>query len=334
MEKVRWGVLGVAKIATEKVIPAMQQGKLSEVTAIASRDESKAKTAANELGIPKSYGSYEAMLADPEIDAVYNPLPNHLHVPWSIKALEAGKHVLCEKPIALTAEEVDALIAARDKTGLMVEEAFMVRHHPQWIKVKEVVQSGEIGKVQAMQCFFSYFNMDPDNVRNMADIGGGGLLDIGCYPINLSRFVFSKEPRRVNALVEFDPNFKTDRLASAMLDFGEGVHTTFTCSTQLSLYQRFVFVGDKGRLEVEIPINALPGQAMRLMIDPGADLTGTGRKMLEVASCDQYTLQGDDFSALIQGRGNNPTTLEDARKNMQVIDAIFRSGKSGQWEQP
>lgn len=334
MNKVKWGVLGVANIATQKVLPAMQQGKLSEIAAIASRDESRAKKAAEALGIPKAYGSYEALLADPEIEAIYNPLPNHLHVPWSIKALEAGKHVLCEKPIAITAQEVDALIAARDKSGLMVEEAFMVRHHPQWHKVREVVHSGEIGRVQAMQCFFSYYNTDPQNVRNMADIGGGGLYDIGCYPINLARFVFGKEPERVNALVDYDDTFKTDRLASTMLDFGQGIHTTFTCSTQLSLYQSFVFVGDKGRIEVEIPINALPGKPMRLIIDMGEDLVGTGRQVLETEACDQYTLQGDDFSAAIQGQGSIPTTLEDSRANMRIIDAIFRSGKSNQWERP
>ncbi|MDH4247683.1 MAG: Gfo/Idh/MocA family oxidoreductase, partial [Deltaproteobacteria bacterium] len=232
------------------------------------------------------------------------------------------------------AGEVEALIAARDRSGLLVAEAFMVRHHPQWLKVKEVVNSGQLGTVQAMHCFFSYHNVDPDNVRNKANIGGGGLLDIGCYPINLSRFVFHREPVRVSALIEYDTAFKTDRLASALLDFGRSVHVTFTCSTQLSAYQRFVFVGDKARLEVEIPINALSGKAMRLVVDPGQDLVGSGRQVLDLPACDQYTLQGDAFSAAIRGQGGVATTLEDSRANMRVLDAIFRSGKSGRWETP
>ena len=334
MKKINWGVLGVANIAVHRVIPGMLQGKLCSISAIASRDLAKAQKAAASLGIPKAYGSYEALLADPDIQAIYNPLPNHLHVPWSIKALEAGKHVLCEKPIALTAEEVNALIAARDRSGKMIGEAFMVRHHPQWHKVREVVHSGEIGQVRAMQAFFSYFNNDPKNVRNQADIGGGGLMDIGCYPINLSRYVFGREPGRVVGILDLDPAFKTDRLTSAMLDYGQGVQVTFTSATQLSPYQRFVFTGDKGRIEVEIPVNALPGKAMRLVVDPRKDLVGTGRQVLEAPPCDQYTLQGDDFSAAIQGQGSLPTPLEDAQANMRIIDAIVRSHATGRWERP
>src|SRR5438270_1814538 len=194
-KKIRWGVLGVAKIATVKVIPAMQRGSLSEVTAIASRDPAKAAQAAEELGIPRHYGSYEELLADPEIDAIYNPLPNHLHVPWSIKAIEAGKHVLCEKPIGLSAAQGQELVdAAARHPQLKVMEAFMYRHHPQWVRAKEIVAQGGVGELRTVQSFFSYYNDDPANIRNMADIGGGGLMDIGCYNISLSRFILGAEP--------------------------------------------------------------------------------------------------------------------------------------------
>src|SRR5271165_5422581 len=214
---VRWGVLGVANIAVKKVIPAMQKGRLTEVTAIASRDSSKAGEAARHLGIPKAYGSYEELLADPEIDAVYNPLPNHLHVPWSIKAAQAGKHVLCEKPIALSAAEARALIRARDASGVLMGEAFMVKTHPQWLRVREIVRAGELGEVRSIQAAFSYFNRDPANVRNVPAYGGGGLMDVGCYPITMSRFLFGHEPTRVSGLVSYDQEMGTDYLRRPFL---------------------------------------------------------------------------------------------------------------------
>ena len=326
-KKIRWGVVGVARIATVKVIPAMQRGMVTEITAIASRDRAKAANAASELGIPKSYGSYEELLADPEIDAVYNPLPNHLHVPVSIQAAEAGKHVLCEKPIALSVAEAKQLIAARDRTGVKMGEAFMVHVHPQWLRTLEIVRSGEIGDLRAMNCVFSYNNRDPRNIRNRADIGGGTLMDIGCYPIHTSRWIFGEEPNRVCALIERDPEFQTDRLTSALLDYPSG-HAIFTCSTQMSPYQRMTFFGTKGRVEVEIPVNAPPDRQTRIFVEAGEMRTETS------PICDQYTLQGDAFSRAILGDGEVPVPLEDAIRNMAVIEALFDSGRSGTWKSP
>lgn len=329
MSKIRWGVLGVAKIATEKVIPAMQQSELCEITGIASRSAEKSQAAATRLGIPKSYGSYEDLLADPDIDAIYNPLPNHLHVPWSIRALEAGKHVLCEKPIGLTAAEGQTLVdagAAHPRLKLM--EAFMYRHHPQWVKAKQLVDEGGVGELRTIQSFFSYFNTDPDNVRNQADIGGGGLMDIGCYPISLSRFIFAAEPDRVNGIVEYDPNFGTDRLASAVMDFGRGT-ATFTCSMQLSPYQRVNIFGTTGRVEIEIPFNAPPDRPCKIWHE-----TAVGIEEITFDICDQYRIQGDLFATAILNDTPVPTPITDAVANMQVIEAIVRAGKSGCWERP
>src|SRR6266481_4998077 len=220
--KVKWGVLGAASIATRKVIPGMQQGEWSEVAAIASRDLAKAQRAAAKLGISKAYGSYEELLADPEIEAIYNPLPNHLHVPWSIKAAEAGKHVLCEKPISMTTEEAVTLLKVRDRTGVKIEEAFMVRSHPQWRKAVELVQGGRIGKVRAIAGCFSYNNHDPKNIRNILEYGGGGMMDIGCYLIYTSRFIFGEEPTRVVGVIEEDPDLRTDILSSGVLHYPSG----------------------------------------------------------------------------------------------------------------
>lgn len=324
MTKVRWGVLGVAKIATKKVIPAMQQGAWSEVAAIASRDLGKASAAAAELGIARAFGSYEELLADPDIDAVYNPLPNHLHVPWSMKAAEAGKHVLCEKPVALSVAETRELIAARDRTGVKIGEAFMVRSHPQWLRARELARSGEIGKLRAVMTAFSYFNRDPANIRNVLDQGGGGLMDIGCYPIQVSRFLFGREPLRVCGLFERDPELQVDRLTSGMLDFGTG-QSVFTCGTQMSPYQRVQILGTKGRVEIEIPFNAPPDRPCRIFVDDREEWFPV---------CDQYTLQGDEFSRAIREGGEAPTPLEDSIRNMAAIEAMFRSEVSGRWEEP
>jgi len=333
IRKVRWGVLGAAHIAVKKVIPAMQRGEWSEIAAIASRDLSKAQQAAAALGIPKAYGSYEELLADPEIEAVYNPLPNHLHVPWSVRAAEAGKHVLCEKPLALDAAEARQLLAARNRCGVKMGEAFMVRTHPQWLRARELVRDGRIGELRAVMGFFSYFNRDPANIRNVREWGGGGLFDIGCYPINTSRFIFGEEPRRVIALLEHDPEMHTDRLSSAMLDFPSG-QAVFTCSTQLVPYQRMQICGTRGRIEVEIPFNAPPDRACRICLDDGSDLFGAAIQTETFPVCDQYTIQGDLFSQAVRGEGPVPVPLEDAIGNMAVIDALFRSAQSGRWETP
>ncbi len=328
MSKVRWGVLGVAKIATVKVIPAMQRCRNAEVVAIASRSLERSQQAAKQLGLAKAYGSYEELLADKEIDAVYVPLPNHLHVPWSIKCLEAGKHVLCEKPIGLSSAEAEQLIAAgKLHPQLKLMEAFMYRHHPQWVTARHLVADGRLGPLKTIQSFFSYYNRDASDVRNQAEIGGGGLMDIGCYPISLSRFLFGAEPRRVFAQVEYDPEFKTDRFASAIMDFGSG-SASFTCSTQLASYQRVQIFGAEGRVEIEIPFNAPPDKPCRLWLQ-----TKAGIEDIVLPVCDQYTIQGDLFSQAILDNAPVPTPIEDAAANMQVIEALFRSGRSGRWEE-
>jgi len=326
MKKLRWGILSTAKIGTEKVIPAMQRGERCEVVAIASRDLGHAQAAAQRLGIRIAHGSYEELLADPDVDAVYNPLPNHLHVPLSIAALEAGKHVLCEKPIGLSSAEGQQLVdAAKAHPRLKVMEAFMYRHHPQWQRAKQLVRDGAIGQLRTIQTFFSYFNDDADNIRNQAEIGGGGLPDIGCYCVSLARFIFDGEPRRVMGLVEYDPQFGTDRLASGMLEFSAGT-STFTCSTQLAPYQRVNVLGTEGRVEIDIPFNAPPDRpcTMRHQHAGGID-------EIALPVCDQYTIQGDLFARAVQDDTSVPTPLEDAVANMRVLEAIVLSAKAGTW---
>jgi predicted dehydrogenase len=329
--KVRWGILSTAAIAVNTVVPAMQQGDWSEVLAIASRDINKATLVAQRLGIPKAYGSYEELLAADQIEAIYNPLPNHLHVPWTTQAAEAGKHVLCEKPIGLNMSEARQLIDVRDRTGMKIQEAFMVRTHPQWIGTVELIKSGRIGQLRAINGSFSYFNRDPQNIRNKLEIGGGALLDIGCYPITMSRFIFAAEPRRVLGLIERDPEMGTDRLASAILDFPAG-QASFTCGTQLVPYQRMQLCGTRGRIEVEIPFNAPADKPTRIFIHDGSDLGGNSPEVMEFPVCDQYTIQGDLFSRAILENSVQAIPLEDAVKNMAVIDAIFRSASADRWE--
>jgi predicted dehydrogenase len=331
--KVKWGVLGVAGIAVRKVIPAMQKSEWSEVTAIASRDLGKAQRAARELGIAKACGSYKELLKDKEIEAVYNPLPNHLHVPWTTKAAEAGKHVLCEKPIALNAAEAETLLEVGKKTGVNIGEAFMVKTHPQWLRTRELVRGGRIGELRAIVTIFSYFNRDPENVRQKPEWGGGGLLDIGCYPITLSRFLFGEEPVRVSGTLEIDPEFRVDRLTSAVLEFPSG-QSIFSCGTQSAYYQRVQLLGTKGRIEVEIPFNAPNDRPLRLIVDDCKDLLGGGITVETIPTCDQYRIQGDVFSRAIREDTEVPVPLEDAIANMKVIDAIFRSAKSAKWEKP
>jgi predicted dehydrogenase len=320
--RVRWGILSTAKIAVTKVIRAMQGSEWCEIVAIASRDLSKAKAAASELNIPNAYGSYEELLADNSIEAIYNPLPNNLHVPWTVKAAEAGKHVLCEKPIALSAEEARMLIAVRNRTGMRIQEAFMVRTHPQWLETRRLIHSGRIGPLRSITGFFSYFNPDPANIRNHLELGGGALMDIGCYPITISRFMYETEPRRVLGLIERDAT-GTDTLTSAVLDFPNG-HSTFTCSTRLAPYQRMIFTGTEGRIEVLIPFNAPNDRATQILVND---------ELIEFPICDQYEIQGTLFSRAIRENSEQPIPLEDAINNMAVIDAVFRSATTSQWEE-
>jgi predicted dehydrogenase len=320
--KVRWGILGTAKIALAKVIPAMQRSPWCEIVAIASRNLAKAKAAARELNIAKAYGSYEELLADESIDAVYNPLPNHLHVPYTIKAAEAGKHVLCEKPIALNADEARTLLAVRERTGVRIQEAFMVRTHPQWLETRRLIQTGRIGTLRSITGFFNYFNADPANIRNHLEFGGGALMDIGCYPITISRWMFAAEPHGVLGLIERDPAFGTDTLTSGVLEFAQG-HSTFTCSTRLAPYQRMIFFGTEGRIEVLIPFNAPNDQPTEILLDS---------ERIGLPVCDQYEIQGSLFSQALRQNREQPIPLEDAISNMAVIDAVFRSATTGQWE--
>ena len=330
--KVRWGIISTANIGTAKVIPGMLKSKQFEVRAIASRSLPTAKKWAKKLGIPVAYGSYEALLDDPDIDAVYNPLPNHLHVPLTIAAAAKGKHVLCEKPIALTAEEAEVLKTA--PKGILIAEAFMVRHHPQWIKARELVRKGKIGTLKAVQVLFSYYNDDPNNVRNMADIGGGAAYDIGCYAIVSGRYFFGAEPLGVVSLIDRDPVFRTDRTTSALIDFGEGRHLTFTVSTQAAGYQKVNILGTKGRIEIEIPFNAPQGAATRIYLDSGKKFANEDAKTIKFAKCDQYQLQAEAFARAVQGKEKPEFGVDDAILQMRVLDAVFRSEKSGGWEKP
>jgi len=326
MSKLRWGVLSTSKFAQNKIIPAVKHCQHAEITAISSRNLNQAQEVATRLDIAKAYGSYDELLADAEIDAIYNPMPNHMHVDWSIKALQAGKHVLCEKPIGLSSAEGQQLVdAAKQFPNLKIMEAFMYRLHPQWQRAKQLVDEGKIGQLRTMQSFFSYFNLDANNIRNQADIGGGGMMDIGCYNVSLSRFIFGAEPKRVLGIAEFDPQFQTDRLASGILDFGNGT-ATFTCSTQLSPYQRVNIFGTEGRIEIEIPFNAPPDKPCRMWHQQGDKI-----EEIVFDICDQYTIEFDLFSLAVLNDTAVPTPLEDAVANMKAIEAIFESSKSGGW---
>ena len=329
-KKIRFGVLSTARIGVKKVIPAMQKGEHTEVVAIASRSLEKARDVARHLGIPRSHGSYEALLADPDVDAVYNPLPNDQHVLWSIRALEAGKHVLCEKPIALSAAEGRVLVeAVRQHPRLKVMEALMYRHHPQWHKAKELVETGQIGDLRAIQVFFTFYNDDPNNIRNNSLKGGGALMDLGCYATSLSRWLFNAEPQRVFGLLENDPRFGVDRLVSAILDFGVG-NATFTCSTQVAPFQRAHMAGTEGHIELsQAAFNPPNDRPCVIRVMRGGKI-----EQLKLEVCDQYGIMADRFAEAILNRAPVPVPLEDAVRNMEVIDAIVASGFSGSWVRP
>jgi len=328
-KKVRWGILSTANIGLQKVIPGIQKSAHSEVVAIASRELGRAQAAADSLGIAKAYGSYEELFADPDIDAIYNPLPNHLHVPMTVAAAQAGKHVLCEKPMALSAADAQALRAC--PPDRLVLEAFMIRFHPQWARAREIVRSGELGEIRSINAVFTYFNADPANVRNQADIGGGGIMDIGCYPITAARYLFESEPLRVVSLVERDPGFGTDRLASVLADFGGGRQLSFTCSTQTVPHQRVQVLGSKGKLEVIIPFNAPADERTAITVDTGAPFDGSLARREILPAVDQYAEQAEAFALAVLGQSSLPWGIDDAIASMKVIDAIFASEKSGGW---
>lgn len=330
MEPVRWGILSTAKIGRTRMVPGLLRSPLCQVVAVASRHEGAARAMADELGIPKAYGTYEALLADPEIDAIYNPLPNHLHVPMTLAAAAAGKHVLCEKPIAISAGEAEQLRDASSR--VLIAEAFMVRHHPQWQHARELVRGGEIGEPRFIQAAFSYFNADPSNIRNKPDIGGGGLLDIGCYAVVAGRYLFEGEPLRAIALIDRDIAFGVDRTTSAILDFGGGRQLTFTVSTQAAPHQRVQVVGTKGRIEIAIPFNTPPDKAARIFVDDCSAHGGASARLVELPAVDQYQLQGEAFSRAVRGIEPLGYGLDDAIQNMRILDALQRSENSGAWE--
>ena len=332
MKPVRWGILSTARIGTHKVIPGMRKSAALEVAAIASRSLATAQAAADKLGIARAYGSYDELLADPSIDAIYNPLPNHLHVPMTLAAAQAGKHVLCEKPMSLTAAELDVLRPYTSRVH--IREAFMVRFHPQWIETRELVRRGAIGELRFMHVPFSYFNADPVNIRNRADIGGGALYDIGCYSIVAGRWFFEGNPKRVIATMDRDPSFNTDRTTTGLLEFDGGRQLTFSVSTQTAPYQRIELIGTKGRIEIQIPFNAPQDAPCSYAInDPGAP-DGSGMRLVTLPTADQYQLQAEAFSSAVRSERPDASGLDDACWNMRVIDALFASEKSGRLEQP
>jgi len=332
MARVKWGILSTAKIGLDRVIPGMLKAANVEVAAIASRDGAKARAAADRLGIATAYGSYEELLADPAIAVVYNPLPNNLHVEWTLRAARAGKHVLCEKPMAMSAAEAEALRGC--PPDRLVMEAFMVRFHPQWQYARAMIRAGRLGEVRAMQMMFAYNNPDPANIRNRLETGGGALMDIGCYPMVGARFLFEADPLRVIALIDRDPKFGTDRLSSAILDFGDGRHLTFTVSTQATPHQRLNVLGSKGRLKMVIPVNAPQGAETRIVFDDGSVPGGASAISETIPESDQYTLQAEAFSRAVLGQETLPWGIEDSILNMRILDALFRSETSGRWEQP
>ncbi len=330
MSVLRWGILSTADIAVKKVIPGMRTASRCEVLAIASRDSGRAETAARELGIPRAYGSYEELLADPDIDAVYVPLPNHLHAAWTIAAARAGKHVLCEKPLSLTAAEAQEMVDACRASGVVLVEAFMYRLHPSWVAVRDLVASGRIGRLQAVQSWFSYFLDDPSNIRNIRDFGGGALYDIGCYSVNLSRMLFGDEPVSVAASIVRDPASGVDILTSGILTFPAGT-AAFTCATQLEPDQRVHIYGTAGRIEVEIPFNIPPDRPSRVFVTAGGDPpVAPATEVLEFAPADQYGVQADRFAAAVLDGAPGPVAPSDAVANLRVIERVFEAaGRSG-----
>jgi predicted dehydrogenase len=325
MTALRWGILSTADIGVSKVIPAIQRAADCEVVAIASRDGARARAAADELGIPVAHASYEALLAD-DVDAIYLPLPNDLHAPWTIAAVEAGKHVLCEKPLALDAAQAQVMVAAADAAGVKLAEAFMYRHHPTWVDAVRLVRTGAIGGLRAVQSWFSYHNDDPANIRNRPEHGGGALMDIGCYCINLSRWLFDSEPVDVEAMVQRDPVMGVDTVTSALLGFEGGGHASFTCSMRAEPDQRVHIVGERGRIDIEIPFNIPPDRPTRIRITAGGDPPAApSTEVRTFAAADAYTLQAEAFARAVIDDTAVPVPLTDAVANQQVIDTILAS---------
>jgi len=327
---VRWGVLSTADIGVRKVIPGMLKAARCEVVSIASRDGQRARAVATALGIPTAHASYEALLADPGVDAVYIPLPNHMHMDWTIAALRAGKHVLCEKPLAMTAADAQRMVDVAHETGLHLMEAFMYRHHPSWVAAMDLVRGGRIGTLTAVQSWFSYFNDDTANIRNIVDYGGGALFDIGCYAINLSRMMFGGEPSHIQASLRRDPGTGVDALVSAILDFDGGI-ASFTCAIRSESDQRVDIYGTDGRISIEIPFNIPPDRPTRIRLTAGGDPpVAPDTTVLEFATADPYTVEVERFSDAVLDGGPTPVPPEDAVANLRVIEEIFAIGERGE----
>lgn len=323
----RWGVLSTAKIGLTQVIPALCASENGGVHGIASRDLSKARAVADRFGAKLAFGSYEELLESDEIDGVYIPLPTSQHIEWSLKAAAAGKHVLCEKPIALKADDIDALIEARDRYGVQIVEAFMVFYHPQWLKVRELLEQGAIGTLRHVTGVFTYFNVDPANMRNQPALGGGGLPDIGVYPVVAARMTTGKEPLKVLATVDYDPQFGTDRYASVNAQF-DGFNFNFYIATQMAGRQSMVFHGDKGFIEVHAPFNAGKYDHARVSLHDAPHMHTSEWTFQDI---NQYQLQAEQFVRAAQGEDVALFTLESSKANQRFIDAIYRAGKNAVW---
>lgn len=331
MQPVNWGILSTSNFATERFLPGLRKSSLVRLAAVGSRNLERAKAFAKTNGVARAYGSYEEVLQDPEIELVYIPLPNHLHVEWTIKAAKAGKHVLCEKPMGMNAKDVEKLKPYARKVH--IAEAFMVRFHPQWVETRERVRKGEIGRVTHMHVAFAYNNLDPRNIRNIASTGGGALYDIGCYAIVAGRWFFEAEPIRAVGMADKDPKFKTDRVFSALLDFGKGRPLALSVATQSVVHQRVHIFGTKGRMEISIPFNQPQDEPTIYLMHDGSSLHGLDAKKVTVPTADQYQLQAEYYSKLVRsGEKPSPKRLEDAIRNMRVIDALFKSVKTGRFE--
>ncbi len=330
MADMKWGVLSSAKIGMKHVIPGIQGSRGNVVHAIASRNKKRAEEAAAVAGIPVAYGSYEELLADPEIQVVYIPLPNHMHVEWSIKAMEAGKHVLCEKPLAMSREDIEKLRDVSGRTGMVIQEAFMVKHHPQWHTAREIVEKGTLGELKAIQGIFAYHNMDEGNIRNIPEYGGGGIWDIGCYPVVTSRYIFGEEPVRVCAMVEYDPKMRIDRLASVMMEFPSG-QASFLVSTQMVPIQRMNLLGTRGHIQIEIPFNAPADKKCHIFLSRG-EFYQDSWQLLDFDICNQYGLEAESMNRTVNGLEPPVVSLEDSMNNLKALEAVFRSASSGKWE--